>query len=56
MADFTMKTSGMVRVERDEIANDWKREFLDLYMSADVEKFGQALELKRLHIPPKLYR
>jgi ribosomal protein L30E len=56
MADFTMKTSGMVRVERDEIANDWKREFLDLYMSADVEKFGQALELKRLHIPQKLYR
>lgn len=36
--------------------NDWKTEFLDLYMSGDVEKFGQALELKRLHIPKKLYR
>ena len=36
--------------------NDWKTEFLELYMSGDVEKFGQAIELKRRNIPKKLYR
>lgn len=35
---------------------DWKIEFLDLYMSGDVGKLSQALDLKRLHIPPKIYR
>lgn len=51
-----MKTSGMVRENYEETAKDWKTEFLDLYMSGDVGKFGQALELKRLHIPKRLYR
>ncbi len=35
---------------------DWKTEFLDLYMSGDAGKFGEALALKRLNIPKKLYR
>ena len=35
---------------------NWKTDFLSLYMSDDVEKLGQALELKRMHIPEKLYR
>lgn len=51
-----MKASGMIRDKYEETAKDWKTQFLDLYMSGDVEKFGQALDLKRLHIPKRLYR
>lgn len=51
-----MKISRLVRDNYEETTEDWKREFLDLYMSDDVAKFGQALELKRLQIPKKLYR
>lgn len=40
----------------DEGARDWKTEFLELYMSGDVKKLRQALDLKRQHIPKKLYR
>lgn len=36
--------------------SSWKEQFLELYMSGDAKKFGQALELKRLHMPKKLYR
>ena len=35
---------------------EWKTEFLNLYMSDDAKKFRQALDLKRDHILPKLYR
>ena len=51
-----MKTSDMVRDNYEKMDEDWKTEFLNLYMSGDVEKFGQALDMKRLHIPQKLYR
>ena len=47
----TMKTSGIARNNYEETEENWKEEFLDLYMSGDVEQFGQALDLKRLHIP-----
>ena len=46
----------MTKDNSEETVKDWKTKFLDLYMSGDVEKFGQALDLKRIHIPPKLYR
>lgn len=29
---------------------------MNLYMSDDVKKFGEALELKQMHMPKKLYR
>lgn len=51
-----MKTSDIARNNYEETEENWKEEFLDLYMSGDVEQFGQALDLKRLHIPKKLYR
>lgn len=44
----------MIRDNYEGTTEYWKREFLDLYMSADVEKYGQALELKRLHVPKKI--
>ena len=34
----------------------WQDHFLDLYMSDRIEDFSAALELKRRHLPPKLYR
>ena len=51
-----MKTSEMIGDNYEEAAKDWKEQFLDLYMSGDVGKFSQALELKRLHMPKRLYR
>lgn len=51
-----MKVSGKIRDNYEKTAKDWKTQFLDLYMSGDVKEFGQALELKRQHIPEKLYR
>lgn len=51
-----MKISDRIWDKCEETATEWKTEFLELYMSGDVEKFGQALELKRLHIPKRLYR
>lgn len=51
-----MKNSSVARDDYEETTTDWKTEFLDLYMSGDVKKFGQALDLKRLHIPKRLYR
>lgn len=53
---IAMKNSSLVRDNYEENITDWKIEFLDLYMSDDVKKFGQALDLKRLHIPKRLYR
>ena len=53
---YAMKTSCMVRDNYEDTTTDWKAEFLDLYMSDDVGKIGQALELKRQHIPKRLYR
>lgn len=35
---------------------DWQSDFLKLYMSNNVEDFSCALDLKRKHIPQKLYR
>lgn len=35
---------------------DWQEQFLRLYTSKSLEDFSKALELKREHIPPKLYR
>lgn len=35
---------------------DWKREFLSLYTSYDLERSREAFELKREHIPAKLFR
>ena len=35
---------------------DWKAEFLNLYTSSNVDDLHEALELKKLHIPKKLYR
>lgn len=35
---------------------DWQTKFLNLYMSQSVQDFSTALELKRAHIPAKLYR
>ena len=51
-----MKNPSMARDNYKENITDWKTEFLNLYMSDDVKKFGQALDLKRLHIPKRLYR
>ena len=50
---IAMKNSSMVRDNYEENIPDWKTEFLNLYMSGDVKKFGQALDLKRLHIPKR---
>lgn len=47
-----MKTSDIARNNYEETEENWKEEFLDLYMSGDVEQFGQALDLKRLHSNP----
>lgn len=49
-----MKTSDVVDFE--ETKDGWKTEFLELYISGDLLKFRQAFDLKRKHIPPKLYR
>lgn len=35
---------------------DWKNEFLKLYMSSTAGSLDKALELKRNHLPQKLYR
>ena len=35
---------------------NWKTEFVELYMSNNIDNFRQALELKRKNIPEKLYR
>lgn len=35
---------------------DWKTEFLELYISKQNGDFSKALDLKREHIPEKLYR
>lgn len=35
---------------------DWQKQFLQLYTSEVLEDFREALELKREHIPQKLYR
>ena len=51
-----MEVSVMIKGKYEETAKDWKTEFLDLYISGDVEKLGKALDLKRLHIPKRLYR
>ena len=51
-----MEISDIVRDNYNEVATDWKTEFLELYTDGDVRKFDQALELKRLHIPKRLYR
>ena len=49
-----MKTSDVVDFE--ETKDGWKTKFLELYISGDLLKFRQAFDLKRKHIPPKLYR
>ena len=41
-----MKTSDIVRDNYEKTDEDWKTEFLDLYMSGDVGKFGQALDMR----------
>ena len=35
---------------------EWKEEFLQLYLLNDKASYGKALDLKRSHIPEKLYR
>lgn len=35
---------------------DWKEKFLELYTSNDFQLYEKALEMKRKHIPEKLYR
>lgn len=35
---------------------DWKKDFLDLYISKQEGDFAKALDLKRQHTPEKLYR
>ena len=35
---------------------NWKEDFLRLYTSEKVDDYGEALDLKRKHIPTKLYR
>lgn len=35
---------------------DWKSEFLSLFTSNDVKDIGKALDIKREHMPEKLYR
>ena len=35
---------------------NWKKEFMRLYTSNTVADYGKALDLKRKHIPRKLYR
>lgn len=60
--NFINKRKGLYTMNTTDIANydeeikDWKTEFIELYMSGDVKKFRQALDLKRQHIPKKLYR
>ena len=38
------------------MSNDWKEEFLKLYLSGDQNDFLLALDLKRNNLPKKLYR
>ena len=35
---------------------DWKDEFIEMFMAGDLKNFSAALELKREHIPKRLYR
>lgn len=35
---------------------EWKEEFLQLYLLNDIASYGKALDLKRSHIPEKLFR
>lgn len=35
---------------------DWKKEFLKLYVSEELEDYQKACDLKNAHIPNKLYR
>ena len=51
-----MKTSDVANDNYMEMGEDWKAEFLELYMSGDEGDFDKALSLKRLHIPKRLYR
>ena len=51
-----MKTSDVANDNYMEMGEDWKAEFLELYMSGDAGDFDKALSLKRLHIPKRLYR
>ena len=51
-----MKTSDVANDNYMETGEDWKAEFLELYMSGDAGDFDKALSLKRLHIPKRLYR
>lgn len=34
----------------------WKDEFIEMFMAGDLKNFSAALELKREHIPKRLYR
>ena len=52
----TMKIFDVANDNNMEMEEDWKTEFLELYMSDDVEKLDKALALKQLHIPKRLYR
>ena len=36
--------------------DDWRKRFLELYMSKETADLSAALELKREHIPRLLYR
>lgn len=54
--ECVMIDTSMIRGNYEETVEVWKTEFLDLYMSGDVVKFRQALDLKRLHMPKRLYR
>lgn len=38
------------------MGNDWEKQFWELYKDKNLKIFDKALELKRNHIPPKLYR
>ena len=40
-----MTDSDMTRDNYEDIVKAWKTKFLDLYMSGNVEKFSQALDL-----------
>lgn len=46
----------MVVASHEDTATDWRTEFFDLYFSNDISKFREALDLKRRHIPKRLYR
>ena len=35
---------------------DWKHEFFELFMSSEIKDFEQALNLKQVNLPNKLYR